>query len=555
MSSKGIILTVKDQILICSGLLDCFVGEVIDIIDHEEVCTANGLVMNLENSVVRLVLIKGSQKFVKAGYVAVRSFNFLKTKCGFGVLGTIISPLGDIINKSDFTEELLFKKSMLQSVYLNIFNKAPGIIARSSVRFPLLTGIAVIDCFLPIGRGQRQLIIGDLNTGKTSLAITIILNQRSLFNKVNSIWRALENSTSITRKHSRFFPCIYIFIGKKRSELLRIKYLLIKKKAIMYTCLVFSSCDDLAAIQYLAPYAGTAMGEWFRDKGYHALIIYDDLSEHAIAYRQLSLLLRRPPGREAYPGDIFYVHSSLLERCGQLARKLGNGSLTSFPIIETKCGDITSYIPTNVISITDGQIYLSKTLVNKAFFPAVDIAVSVSRVGSKAQYACLKFVSKKIKHDYNNYRAYESISKISTDLSPLVKNYIQKGLAINQFLKQSLYVSYKLYNQVFAFFLLSEGYLENINSIYITLFLNILFKGLYKNTFLKNKEHLLKYLEYSSIELMDSLLKIYSIEPFINDFHLIGAAYKLFFVNTIQKNITSDSTNTYVSHLSSLVSD
>ena len=539
MSNKGFIISIKDQIIITTGLFDCFVGELVNIVDYNSLVQGQGLVMNLESDIVRLVLIKGLQKNIKSGYKVLRTFNAATTRCGYSTLGTLLSPLGDFLNSFDFSDATLAKKNLMHSFFNKVNCKAPSIIERSTVRFPLFTGIAMIDCFLPIGRGQRELIIGDINTGKTTLALTIVLNQRISINKINYIWRAIESTTNHFRKHSRFMPCIYILIGKRRSELLRIKYILVAQNAFNYTCIVFSGCDELAALQYVAPYAGTTIGEWFRTQGYHALVIYDDLSEHAVAYRQLSLLLRRPPGREAYPGDIFYIHSSLLERSGQLKRTVGNGSVTSFPLIETKGGDITSYIPTNVISITDGQIFLSKTLVNKNIRPSIDLTVSVSRIGSKAQYTCLKFVCKKVRSIYATFKTFENVAKVTSDLDPVTELYINRGLSIIQFLNQPLYHTYTLYNEVLGFFLLSEGYLDGIKTKYVNLFFNLLFKAYFAKYYLEEHKHLLKYIIHDNCSIVESLLKMYSVEPFLTDWHVIGKQYNNFFKNELQLLLVS----------------
>jgi proton translocating ATP synthase F1 alpha subunit len=382
---------------------------------------------------------------------------------------------------------------------------SPSIIQRSPVTVPMMTGIAAIDCFFPLGRGQRELVIGDHNTGKTSLVLTVIINQRYI-NNVVCEWS--EHNTWCDHKESSFIPCIYVSIGSKRSEIVRIRKVLFDKQAIKYTCIVFSGADDLAAVQYLAPFAGCAVGEWFMDHGYDVLVVYDDLTQHAIAYRQMALLLRRPPGREAYPGDIFYIHARLLERSAQLLR---GGSLTALPIVQTFGGDISGYIPTNVISITDGQLFLVKSLINKGVRPAIDLGLSVSRVGSAAQYSAMTFVSKRIKSLYSLYRAYSGIVSVGGgDREANV--YIRRGERLISFLKQELFETYSFYKQVVCLYALTLDAMDSILPEHTKLFFELL-----------STRHILNILDsrfatyYLDTETIEPLLMVFSFELIQDD--------------------------------------
>jgi len=387
------------------------------------------------------------------------------------LLGRIVDPLGYCLNRKDLDDNSYLLNELFNVRNINIERDAPSIIQREPVRTPLLTGINAVDTLIPVGCGQRELILGDLGTGKTSMALTTIMNQKTLN---NSMWRIVEQHT-ISNKHIFFVPCIYVVVGGKRSEQSRIKKLLEKYDALSYTVIVFTSADNVPALQYFAPYAGSSIGEYFRDAGYRSLAIYDDLTNHAQAYRQLSLLLRRPPGREAYPGDIFYIHSRLLERAAQMSRQFGGGSLTALPIVTTKAGDISGYIPTNVISITDGQIFLSSKLANQGLFPAIDLNLSVSRVGSDAQVPALKAVSKKIRIDYSIYRTYAGIEKLGGDVDPTILNFIGRGKKIVIFFKQDLYNTCPLYRQVLSLFALSRGYLDSVKVEFVQYYFNLLF--------------------------------------------------------------------------------
>jgi F-type H+/Na+-transporting ATPase subunit alpha len=551
----GTIVTIQDNIILVEGLQKVGVGELVNFKGQFD-SSIQGYVMNIESSVVKVVLIKGSQKELSQGQLAYRAFSRPTTKAGFGVLGQILTPLGVVVNNSDFDISDLVKIKVYATEIVPIFQSSPGIIERDPVARPFMTGVTSIDCFLPIGCGQRELIIGDNNTGKTSLAVTILLNQRQINNNFYSKWRTFESKTSFIRTNvfTDFAPCIYVFIGKRRSEGVRVKNVFQKYNTFNYLTFIFSSSDDLASIQYLAPYAGTALGEWFRDRGYHAAVVYDDLSEHAVAYRQISLLLRRPPGREAYPGDIFFIHSKLLERSAQVSKKLAGGSLTALPIIETKGGDISGYIPTNVISITDGQIFLSTRLFNEGFRPAVDLGLSVSRVGSKAQYDCMKHVCKKVKADYSMYKAYASLAKVSSDLDAVLLRYIARGTRLNNFFIQDLYETVRLGRQVIALHAFGKGYLDNIDPEWISFFFKLLFSGLFFKSYSSSTQlSSLTYSKYfgADVDNLECGLIVNSFLPYEKEINALFFSFKQLFLDDINPKLKE--TYGMVSNITSLL--
>lgn len=531
--SIGKIKSIQDNVVIASGLENVFIGEVVKFKSQES--NLLGQVLNLEKNQVRIVIINGSQSYLKSNDLVYRTYKDVKTKAGFGILGRVVSPLGFCYNDEDFDElTYLFNDiSLIEEVSVEV--PAPGIIEREPVRVPFLTGINVIDCLIPVGCGQRELIIGDQNTGKTSLAISSILNQRLINNAIHHKWRNLENEIKIDR-HSNFLTCIYVTIGTRRSEGARLKKILEKMGSLNYTSIVFTYADEPAALQFLAPYAGCAIGEWFRNRGYRAMVVYDDLSQHAVAYRQMSLLLKRPPGREAYPGDVFYVHSRLLERAAQLHRNKGAGSLTALPVIETKGGDISAYIPTNVISITDGQIFLSTQLANQGVRPAVNVGLSVSRVGSSAQYSSVNGISKKIKADYSLYKTYEGVEKLGGEIDPIVLAYIIRGKRINVFFQQSLYQTSRLYQQVISLFALGEGFTDDIELGCVSYFFNFLF-----NTELAGKFLDAKYYPFvASVNEIECLFVSYEIDFFRGLLRGWLNQYQSFFLGDLQPRLLVD---------------
>lgn len=543
INSTGIISSIKDGICLAAGLKDCFVGETVYIVTNT-LKKLEGFILNLEEDYVKIVLIKGKQTWVECGNTVYRTKSLFKTKAGFFVLGKIINPVGEILNKKDLKEKTLDDALNTDHVLVDIV--APGIIKRLSVRKPFLTGITSVDCFIPVGCGQRELIIGDHNTGKTSLAITALLNQKYI-NHLD-LWRGLEKKFSTDEKIF-FLPCIYVAVGKRRSEVARLKHLLVVNDAFFYTCFMYASPDDAASIQYLAPYTGCALGEWFMNRGYDSLIIYDDLSEHAVAYRQMSLLLRRPPGREAYPGDVFYLHSRLLERAAQMSLILGGGSLTALPIVETKGGDISSYIPTNVISITDGQLFLSSSLVNMGIRPAIDLQLSVSRVGSSAQCDAMKGISKKMKYYLAMYHALDGSEKLG-GVSNYLKPFLIKGKQMYKFFIQPVYQTRPLYQQIIGLYCIGEGFTEKVSLDHLDLFFKLMFDLYFTDFYLKGKEKSI-YFNKSSI---NSLFLFFNFDDLKRYITIFCSKYSDFFSDYLQEKLENDVNNSYYKELLNLTS-
>ncbi|EZA52156.1 ATP synthase subunit alpha, mitochondrial [Ooceraea biroi] len=402
-----------------------------------------GMALNLEPDNVGVVVF-GNDRHIKEGDVVKRTGAIVDVPVGEQLLGRVVDALGNPIDgKGPLNNKLRFR----------IGTKAPGIIPRVSVREPMQTGIKAVDSLVPIGRGQRELIIGDRQTGKTALAIDTIINQKR-FNEAGEEKKKLY--------------CIYVAIGQKRSTVAQIVKRLTDSGAINYTIIVSATASDAAPLQYLAPYSGCAMGEFFRDNGKHALIIYDDLSKQAVAYRQMSLLLRRPPGREAYPGDVFYLHSRLLERAAKMNENLGGGSLTALPVIETQAGDVSAYIPTNVISITDGQIFLETELFYKGIRPAINVGLSVSRVGSAAQTKAMKQVAGSMKLELAQYREVAAFAQFGSDLDAATQQLLNRGVRLTELLKQGQYVPMAIEEQVAVIYCGVRGYLDKMDPTKIT---------------------------------------------------------------------------------------
>ncbi|AIL64969.1 ATP synthase subunit alpha [Rickettsiales bacterium Ac37b] len=397
-----------------------------------------GMVLNLETDNVGIVIF-GEDRLIKEGDIVKRTGEIVQVPTGRGLLGRVVDALGNPIDG---------KGPLKDVTYTNVEVKAPGVITRKSVHEPVQTGIKSIDALIPIGRGQRELIIGDRQTGKTAVAIDTILNQKPA-HKENDETKKLY--------------CVYVAIGQKRSSVAQVMKTLEENGALEYSIIVAATASDPAPLQFLAPYTGCAMGEYFRDNGKHALIVYDDLSKHAVAYRQMSLLLRRPPGREAYPGDVFYLHSRLLERAAKMSDENGAGSLTALPIIETQGGDVSAYIPTNVISITDGQIYLDTELFYKGVRPAVDVGLSVSRVGSAAQIKAMKQVAGSIKLDLAQFREMEAFAQFGSDLDATTQRLIARGQRLTELLKQAQYSPLVVEEQVVVIYAGVKGYLDKIS--------------------------------------------------------------------------------------------
>ena len=433
ISEVGQVLSVGDGIARVYGLDSVQAGEMVEFSDGSK-----GMALNLESDNVGVVIF-GDDKSIKEGDVVKRTGAIVDTFVGKSLLGRVLDGLGNPIDGKG----PLDKKAKRQRVEV----KAPGIIPRRSVHEPMQTGLKAIDSLIPIGRGQRELIIGDRQTGKTALAIDAIINQK----KINK---------SSEEKNKLY--CIYVAIGQKRSTVAQIVKTLEEAGAMEYTTIVSATASDPAPLQFLAPYTGCTMGEYFRDNGMHALIIYDDLSKQAVAYRQMSLLLRRPPGREAYPGDVFYLHSRLLERAAKLNDDNGGGSLTALPIIETQAGDVSAYIPTNVISITDGQIFLETELFNQGIRPAVNVGLSVSRVGSAAQTKAMKKVAGSIKLELAQYREMAAFAQFGSDLDAATQKLLNRGSKLTELLKQDQYSPMTVAQQVIAVFSGVKGFLDNV---------------------------------------------------------------------------------------------
>ena len=440
ISEVGTVLTVGDGIARVYGLNNVQAGEMVEFPGK-----IKGMALNLEDDNVGVVIF-GSDKSIKEGDVVKRTNSIVEVPSGKGLLGRVVDGLGNPIDGKGPLKDVKFRRAEV---------KAPGIIPRKSVHEPMQTGIKAIDSLIPIGRGQRELIIGDRQTGKTSVIIDTILNQKE----------ANKNTDE-----SKKLYCIYVSIGQKRSTVAQIVKTLEENDALKYSIVVAATASDPAPLQFLAPYTGCAMGEFFRDNGMHAVIFYDDLSKQAVAYRQMSLLLRRPPGREAFPGDVFYIHSRLLERAAKMGDDHGAGSLTSLPVIETQAGDVSAYIPTNVISITDGQIFLETELFFKGIRPAVNVGLSVSRVGSAAQIKAMKQVSGSIKLDLAQFREMEAFSQFASDLDQSTTDLLERGRRLTEILKQPQYKPLRVEQQVLIIFAGVKGYLDKISVNDVTKF-------------------------------------------------------------------------------------
>ena len=429
ISEVGEVIEVGDGVARVSGLENVMSSELVELPNG-----VFGMALNLEEDNVGLVLF-GESRLVKEGDLAKRTGRVVEVPVGDAMLGRVVNPLGQPIDG---------KGAINTEHSLPIERKALGVMARHPVKEPLQTGIKAIDSMIPVGRGQRELIIGDRQTGKTAVAIDTIINQKYTHNTEDPVY------------------CIYVAIGQKASTVAALVKELEDNGAMEYTTVVAANASDPAPMQYIAPYAGAAMGEYFRDNGKHALIVYDDLSKQAVAYRQMSLVLRRPPGREAFPGDVFYLHSRLLERASKLSTDLGGGSLTALPIIETQEGDVSAYIPTNVISITDGQIYLETNLFNSGIRPAIDVGLSVSRVGGNAQIKAMKSVAGTLRLDLAQYRELEAFAKFGSDLDQATLAQLTRGERMVEILKQNQYVPMDVEKQVAIIFAASKGHLDDL---------------------------------------------------------------------------------------------
>ncbi len=432
IEEKGVVISVGDGIARIHGLEKVMYNELIEFPND-----VFGIALNLEEDNVGAVLL-GESESVKEGDIVKRTKRIISVPVGEALVGRVVDPLGRPLDG---------KGEIKAETYNPVERLAPGVVDRQPVKEPLQTGLKAIDSMIPIGRGQRELIIGDRQTGKTAIAVDTIINQKG-----------------------GDVICIYVAVGQKQSTIAQVVKTLEDYGAMDYTIVVSASASEPAPLQYLAPYAGCAMGEYFRDRGKHALVIYDDLSKHAQAYREISLLLRRPPGREAYPGDIFYLHSRLLERAAKLNDELGGGSLTALPIIETQAGDVSAYIPTNVISITDGQIYLEPDLFNAGIRPAINVGISVSRVGGNAQIKAMKKVAGSLRLDLAQFREIQAFAQFGSDLDQATIAQLERGKRLTELLKQAQYKPLPVEKQIVGIYAGTKGYLDQIPVEYVRKF-------------------------------------------------------------------------------------
>jgi F-type H+-transporting ATPase subunit alpha len=433
VADVGQVLSVGDGIARVYGLANVMAGEMVEFPG----AGLRGMALNLESDNVGVVIF-GDDRSVREGDLVKRTGAIVDVPVGKGLLGRVVDPLGNPIDGKGPIEAAERRR---------VDVKAPGIIPRKGVHEPMQTGIKAIDALIPVGRGQRELVIGDRQTGKTAVIIDTILNQKTI---------------NASGDESKKLYCIYVAVGQKRSTVAQLVKTLEEYGAMEYSIVVASTASEPAPLQYLAPYSGCAMGEYFRDNGMHAVIAYDDLSKQAVAYRQMSLLLRRPPGREAYPGDVFYLHSRLLERAAKLNADNGSGSLTALPVIETQAGDVSAYIPTNVISITDGQIFLETELFYKGIRPAVNVGISVSRVGSAAQIKAMKQVAGRIKLELAQYREMAAFAQFASDLDASTQRLLARGARLTELLKQPQFQPVPVEEQVVSIFAGTRGYLDSV---------------------------------------------------------------------------------------------
>ncbi len=453
VAEVGTVIQVGDGIARIFGLDHVMAGELVEFPGG-----VHGMVLNLEEDNVGCVLF-GSDTLIREGDEVRRTKRIMQIPVGEEMLGRVINPLGEPIDG---------KGPISAKEFSPVEIKAPGVIQRQPVKEPIQTGLKAVDAMIPIGRGQRELVIGDRQTGKTALVVDTILNQRDM-----DVY------------------CIYVAIGQKNSTVAKIVETFREHGAMDYTIVLSASASDPAPLQYIAPYSGVTIGEWFRDRGKHALVVYDDLSKHAWAYRQVSLLLRRPPGREAYPGDIFYLHARLLERAAKLSDELGGGSLTAIPIIETQAGDVSAYIPTNVISITDGQIYLESSLFNSGVRPAINVGISVSRVGGDAQIKAMKQVAGRLKLDLAQYREVAAFAQFGSELDKATQAQLLRGEKMMELLKQGQYIPMPVEKQIVLIYAGTNGYIDDVPTDQIARF----------------EEEYLRYMETEHRELLAEILE------------------------------------------------
>ena len=484
VAEVGQVLSVGDGIARVYGLDDVQAGEMLEFPNGVQ-----GMALNLETDNVGIVIF-GDDREIKEGDTVKRTGSIVDVPVGKELLGRVVDPLG---NPIDGKGPIDAKQRGRVEV------KAPGIMPRKGVHEPMQTGLKAIDSLIPVGRGQRELIIGDRQTGKTAIAIDAFINQKSV------------NDAAGDDDSKKLF-CIYVAVGQKRSTVAQIVKTLEDYGAMEYSIVIASTASEPAPMQFLAPYAGCTMGEYFRDNGMHALIVYDDLSKQAVAYRQMSLLLRRPPGREAYPGDVFYIHSRLLERAAKMNDDNGAGSLTALPVIETQAGDVSAYIPTNVISITDGQIFLETELFYRGIRPAVNVGLSVSRVGSAAQIKAMKQVAGRIKLELAQYREMAAFAQFASDLDPVTQRLLARGVRLTELLKQGQYAPLTVEEQVVSIFAGVRGYLDEIEVNEVTRFEQGLLSEIRSNgeailTSIRNEQELSDDTDKALTEFVDAYAK------------------------------------------------
>ena len=484
VAEVGQVLSVGDGIARVYGLDDVQAGEMLEFPNGVQ-----GMALNLETDNVGIVIF-GDDREIKEGDTVKRTGSIVDVPVGKELLGRVVDPLG---NPIDGKGPIDAKQRGRVEV------KAPGIMPRKGVHEPMQTGLKAIDSLIPVGRGQRELIIGDRQTGKTAIAIDAFINQKSVNDAAGD-------------DDSKKLYCIYVAVGQKRSTVAQIVKTLEDYGAMEYSIVIASTASEPAPMQFLAPYAGCTMGEYFRDNGMHALIVYDDLSKQAVAYRQMSLLLRRPPGREAYPGDVFYIHSRLLERAAKMNDENGAGSLTALPVIETQAGDVSAYIPTNVISITDGQIFLETELFYRGIRPAVNVGLSVSRVGSAAQIKAMKQVAGRIKLELAQYREMAAFAQFASDLDPVTQRLLARGVRLTELLKQGQYAPLTVEEQVVSIFAGVRGYLDEIEVNEVTRFEQGLLSEIRSNgeailTSIRNEQELSDDTDKALTEFVDAYAK------------------------------------------------
>ena len=494
----GYVISVGDGIARAAQLSNVQAGEMVEFINTP----LKGMALNLEENNVGIVIF-GDDRLIKQGQKVKGTGTIVSVKIGKELLGRVVDGLGLPIDG---------KAALTSTEFRKVEVKAPGIIPRQSVNEPMETGIKAIDSLTPVGRGQRELIIGDRQTGKTAIAIDTIINQSRINEGFFSQKKNKQKKIDRTKKFSDTMHSIYVAIGQKRSTVAQLVRTLENHNAMKYTIIVAATASDSAPLQFLAPYSACTMGEYFRDNGAHALIIYDDLSKQAVAYRQMSLLLRRPPGREAYPGDVFYLHSRLLERAAKMSKIFKGGSLTALPVIETQAGDVSAYIPTNVISITDGQIFLDSELFYKGQRPAVNVGLSVSRVGSAAQPKSMKQVSGSLKLELAQYREVAAFAQFGSDLDQITQQQLHRGARLVEMLKQGQYKPLPMPEQVIIIFLGVQGFLDKLPLNIVSSFENFWLSTVKENPYLSRVLRyigLRKQLTEPTIKVLKAFLRTY----------------------------------------------